>query len=130
MVLNLVHLIILNAINMIEIPSTITDEYMKDMISKTKEYCIVLLKEGPNCNMPGADKVVWEHGRRNFALYNSGLMPVVCPVSEEGNLSGMGIFTTAVDETKKIMDEDPAVKEGIFIYEVHQCRSFPGSALP
>jgi hypothetical protein len=42
----------------------------------------------------------------------------------------MGIFTTAVDETKKIMDEDPAVKEGIFIYEVHQCRSFPGSALP
>jgi len=28
------------------------------------------------------------------------------------------------------MDEDPAVKEGIFTYELHPCRSFPGDCLP
>ncbi len=55
---------------------------------------------------------------------------IVCPVSAEGNVSGMGIFTAGMDETKKIMDEDPAVKEGIFIYEIYPCRSFPGSSLP
>jgi hypothetical protein len=28
------------------------------------------------------------------------------------------------------MDEDPAVKEGIFAYELHASRSFPGDMLP
>jgi hypothetical protein len=28
------------------------------------------------------------------------------------------------------MDEDPAVKAGVFVYEVHPCRSFPGDSLP
>ena len=28
------------------------------------------------------------------------------------------------------MDQDPAVKEGIFLYEAHSCRSFIGDCLP
>ena len=28
------------------------------------------------------------------------------------------------------MDQDPVVKEGIFVYEAHPCRSFPGDCLP
>lgn len=28
------------------------------------------------------------------------------------------------------MDDDPAVKAGIFIYETHPCFSFPGDKLP
>ena len=28
------------------------------------------------------------------------------------------------------MDQDPAVREGIFVYEAHPCRSFPGDCLP
>jgi hypothetical protein len=28
------------------------------------------------------------------------------------------------------MDEDPGVKAGIFVYEVHACRGFPGDCLP
>jgi hypothetical protein len=34
------------------------------------------------------------------------------------------------DETKRMMDDDPGVKAGVFVYEVHACRSFPGDALP
>ena len=109
---------------------TITDEFMKEMISKTRNYCIVLLKHGPNRNMDGAGKIIWEHGRRNFALHMNGSMPIVCPVSDGSDLSGVGIFNTDADEVKIIMDEDPGVKEGIFIYEIHPCRSFPGSSLP
>jgi hypothetical protein len=115
---------------MIEIPETITDEFMKQMISKTKNYCIALLKRGPNWNMAGVEKIIWEHGRRNFALKMSGVMPIVCPVSDGSDLCGIGIFNNNADEIKIIMDEDPGVKEGIFIYEVHPCRSFPGSSLP
>jgi hypothetical protein len=28
------------------------------------------------------------------------------------------------------MNEDPAAKEGVFVYEIHACRSFPGDRLP
>jgi len=115
---------------MIEIPETITDEFMKEMISKTKNYCIVLLKHGPNWNMAGSEKIIWEHGRRNFALKISGVLPIVCPVLDDSDLSGVGIFNKDADELRIIMDQDPGVKEGIFIYEIHPCRSFPGSSLP
>jgi hypothetical protein len=58
------------------------------------------------------------------------LLSIVCPVTVEGNVNGLGIFNASVEETKKIMDEDPAVKAGIFEYELYPCRSFPGDCLP
>ena len=108
----------------------ITDEFMRQMISRTRNYCVVILKAGPNRNKPGVEKIIWEHGRRNFALRAEGLLSIVCPVSDGSNVSGVGIFNADIDEVKSIMDEDPAVKEGVFVYEIHACRSFPGDSLP
>ncbi len=110
--------------------TAITDEYMQQMISATKKYSLVILKTGPNCNMEDARKIIWEHGRRNFALRAEGLLPIVCPVTDGKNVHGIGIFNVSMDEVKKIMDEDPGVKEGIFLYEIYECRGFPGSSLP
>jgi len=108
----------------------ITDEYMKEMLTKTRHYTIVILKDGPNSNMPEVRKIIWEHGRRNFQLRRDRLMPVVFPISDEGNISGISVFNASIEEVRKIMDEDPAVKEGVFVYEIHDCRSFPGDCLP
>jgi hypothetical protein len=44
--------------------------------------------------------------------------------------SWIGIFDANLDEVKSIMDEDPGAKEGVFVYEIHACRSFPGDCLP
>ena len=110
--------------------TTITDEYMYEMFPKSREYTIVLLKEGPGANQPDVQKIIWEHGRRNFTLRADGILSVVCPVTEETGLSGLCIFNTTVDESRKIMNEDPAVQAGIFVYEVHPCRGFPGDRLP
>ena len=38
--------------------------------------------------------------------------------------------TPDMDEVRRIMDGDPGVQAGVFTYELHPCRSFPGSALP
>jgi len=76
------------------------------------------------------EKIIWEHGRRNFALRAQGVLSIVCPVFDESNVSGVRIFNADSDEVKSIMDEDPAVKEGVFVYEIHACRSFPGDSLP
>jgi hypothetical protein len=108
----------------------ITDEFMMQMISTTKNYSVVILKAGPKINSEEAKKIVWEHARRNFSLRADGLLPIVCPVSDESDVKGIGIFNADINETKKIMEDDPGVKEGIFTYEVHTCRSFPGDSLP
>ena len=108
----------------------ITDEFMTQMISRARNYSIVILKAGPNHSRPGAEKIIWEHARRNFLLRAQGLLPIVCPISDGSDLAGIGIFNANIEETKSIMEDDPGVKEGIFIYEVHPCRSFPGDCLP
>ncbi len=108
----------------------ITDDFMRGMIGTAKTYSIVILKAGPTKFEPGVEKIIWEHGRRNFALRAEGLLSIVCPVIDETDVRGVGIFNANVEETGKIMDEDPGVKAGIFVYELHSCRSFPGDCLP
>jgi hypothetical protein len=103
---------------------------MRQMISHTRDYCIVILKAGRNRNMPGIEKIIWEHVRRNFALRAAGKLCIVCPVSDGSDISGIGIFDAGIEETNEMMEGDPAVKEGIFVYEIHACRSFPGDSLP
>lgn len=109
---------------------TIADEFMRQMLPTAKAYSLMILKAGPNRNVHGVDKVLWEHGRRNFALRADGVLSIVCPVADGSDISGIGIFNATADETKAIMDEDPGVKAGVFVYEIHVCRSFPGDRLP
>jgi hypothetical protein len=57
-------------------------------------------------------------------------MAIVCPVPDSDDVCGIVIFNTGREETKRIMDDDPGVKAGVFVYELHACRGFPGDALP
>ena len=107
----------------------ITDDDMRAMIGQAKVYSLVVLKPGPNRGMDGVDQIVWEHGRRNFSLRADGVLSIVCPVRSD-TLAGIGIFDATIEETKVIMDGDPGVQAGVFVYEVHSCRSFPGDSLP
>ena len=107
----------------------ITDDFMTQMLFRARDYCIVILKAGPNHSRPGAEKIIWEHARRNFLLRARGLLPIVCPITYKSDLAGIGIFNADIDLAKSIMDQDPAVKEGIFVYEAHTCRGFPGDCL-
>jgi hypothetical protein len=108
----------------------ITDEYMREQLSRSRTYCFVLLRATPKRKEPGADKLVWEHGRRNFGLRQEGLLAIVCPATGEGDVRAVAIFNADVVTTKKIMDDDPAVAAGIFTYETYECRGFPGDKLP
>lgn len=107
----------------------ITDAYMKEMLQKTQSYTIIILFKTEKRKDLGADEIVLEHGRRNFELLRDGQLLIVCPINDSTNVSGIGIFSTNADETDKIMQQDPGVKAGIFTYEIHQTRSFPGTSL-
>lgn len=110
--------------------SAITDNYMMQMLATAKSYTVMTLKAGPNINHPDLKKIIWEHGRRNFELRAEGLLSVVCPVTEDAGIQGFGIFSTDTEATQKIMDADPAVMAGIFVYDVYPVKSFPGDSLP
>jgi hypothetical protein len=110
--------------------TTITDDFMQQMMARTKEYCIVILKAGPNLHKEGAMKTIREHARWNFALREEGVLSIVCPVADGSDVSGIGIFHAGIDRVRAIMDGDPGVRDGVFVYEVHPCRSFPGDCLP
>lgn len=109
---------------------TITDDDMRQMMTTTKPYSVVILKTGPQYSETDSRDIIWEHGRRNFELRARGLLSIVCPIRDGSGVTGIGVFNANVDETKKIMDEDPGVKAGVFVYEIHTSRSFPGDSLP
>ena len=108
----------------------ITDEFMRESLPKAKPFTIAFLKKTPKFLELDPSSIVWEHGRRNFSLRESGLMPIVCPIRDDAEYAGVCIFVVAADEAARIMDNDPGVRAGIFRYEIHETRSFPGSALP
>ena len=110
--------------------TTITDEFMKEMSATTKNYTAVILKKGPGFKMPDVYPIIWEHGRRNYALRADGILAIVCPILDNTEIAGIGIFNADVEQTKEIMDGDPAVIDGVLVYEVHPTRSFPGDNLP
>jgi hypothetical protein len=109
---------------------TISDEFMRQMLTTTRKYCVVILKVGPKRNQDGVEKIIWEHVRRNFELRAEGMLSIVCPIADESDVTGVGIFDADVEEVIKIMDEDPGVKAGAIVYEIHACSSFPGDSLP
>jgi hypothetical protein len=107
-----------------------TDEQMRARLAEAKPYTVVILKRGPNYHSEDARSVIWEHGRRNMELQGAGLLPIVCPVVDDTDVSGVGILTVDAAAAAEIMNEDPGVRAGVFSYDLHDVRSFPGSTLP
>ena len=54
----------------------------------------------------------------------------MCPIPDDEELAGIGIFNAGVDEVDALMAGDPAVRAGLLTYTLHTCRGFPGDALP
>ena len=109
--------------------AVITDEYFREIHSKLRDYTMVLIKSTPKRNDAGAEAIIFEHARKNFAIREDGLVSIVCPVFGDNDLSGMYIFNIPASEVQRIMDDDPAVKAGIFNYEIYPCKGFPGDSL-
>lgn len=108
----------------------ITDEHMRERLAAAASYTTVVLRTTSSFARPAVDSIVWEHGRRNMALAEVGIMPIVLPVGDDSGLAGIGVFAATPEDTRTIMDDDPGVRAGIFTYQAHPARGFPGSALP
>jgi hypothetical protein len=65
-----------------------------------------------------------------MSLVDAGLLAVVLPVTDDTALAGIGVFAATPDDVQTIMEDDPGVRAGIFTYDVHPVRGFPGAGLP
>lgn len=59
----------------------------------------------------------------------SGLLSIVCPAVDDGDLAGIGTFDLDETRTREVMDGDPAVQARVLISGVHVCPGFPLDAL-
>ena len=110
--------------------AVITDEFMREMRAKARVYSLVLLRQAARYDEPEAGAIIWEHGRRNHSLRAGGVLAIVCPIADNTEWAGIGIFDKTPEETARIMDEDPAVQANVLSYEVHPVHGFPGDSLP
>jgi hypothetical protein len=113
----------------------VTDEMLGDALRRIRPYTVYLLGAGPCYQQPGPARqspvadLILEHAKRNYALYLAGLMRIVCPIGDGSGTTGVGIFDADPDEVDNIMRQDPAVKAGLFTYEIHATQTFPESRL-
>ena len=108
----------------------ISDELMFARLSESQSYTLVILKRTPKLKRPEVDPIIWEHGRRQMAMQDAGLLAIVCPVRDESEQAGIAILTVTTDRATEIYREDPGVKAGILTFEVHPVGGFPGAMLP
>lgn len=108
----------------------ISDEFMRERLAATRPYTAVLLRATDKLVRPEVDATIWEHGRRNFALREHGVLAIVVPATDDSDWAGVAIFAAPPDDVRAIMDHDPGVTAGIFTYQAHPVLGFPGSALP
>jgi len=75
----------------LELPS-ISDDFMRQGLASTRAYTIAIVRKGPAYDPPNSDPLIWEHGRRNYALRAAGLLSIVCPIRDATDVAGIGIF--------------------------------------
>ncbi len=112
----------------------ITDAFIAQMRQHVRDYVAVILKltakYDPALGMDSEQgRIVWAHGKRNYQLRAAGIMPIVGPVFTPP-YAGLSIFAVPEAEVREIMADDPAVKAGLFTFDVVAWRSFPGDTLP
>lgn len=108
----------------------VSDETMRERLAQARSYTAMVLHLTEAFSRPAHDPLVWEHGRRNMALVEAGLLAVVLPCTDDSGIAGYGVFDADEDATRQMMDGDPGVRAGIFSYETHPVRGFPGARLP
>lgn len=108
---------------------------MRAQMAASRPYTLVFLKKGPVYELPDARSpeqkaIVWEHVRRNMRLKAQGKKALVGPLAGGGEIVGISVFTVPESEVTLLMEEDPGVRAGVFIYQIATWQEVPGSGLP
>jgi uncharacterized protein YciI len=94
----------------------------EELPSKMKQYWFVMLMRGPNRNQDSTTvaKIQEGHIANIVRMANEGKCIMAGPFGDDANWRGILILDVKdADEVKKEVEQDPAIKAGRLIYEVH-----------
>jgi uncharacterized protein YciI len=97
-----------------------------------KTYYLVFLKKGPNRNHDSltASKIQEQHIAHLDKMASEGKMDICGPLMDNQEIRGICIYNVATqEEATKLASEDPAVKAGRLVVEVHPFYSAKGATL-
>jgi uncharacterized protein YciI len=112
--------------------TTLSPEAIMARVSTGKPYVLLLLKAGRD-PMDNEDfqQLQMGHLQHLFGLEAEGKAHIFGPVTTEGDLKGIIIFSTASqDEASAWMQGDPLCDRGIFVYEMYDWFTIPGMGIP
>jgi hypothetical protein len=109
--------------------AVITDGFMREMRARAQGYPLVILRRAARYDDLETRAIIWDHRSRSHSLRTKNVLATVCPVADETEWSGIGIFDETPEETARIMGGDPAVQAGVLSYEDHPVRGYPGDSL-
>jgi len=91
--------------------------------SKLIQFHMALLKKGPKWTVtdePEKRKILHQHLINVLALLDSGKAVAAGPLGDDTDLAGIFILrASSGEEAKNWVDNDPAVKAGLFVAEMH-----------
>ncbi|HRO44061.1 MAG TPA: hypothetical protein PL009_14595 [Flavipsychrobacter sp.] len=94
-------------------------------------YILVVLKKGPRYHDDNAIEIIQsQHLPYVFKQREEGLVILTFRVMDDTELAAIAIYDTpSQHEVKEWMEEDPAVKANIFVYEIVSGVGMKGDAL-
>ncbi len=99
------------------------------MIAQKKEehpmvqFQMALLKKGPKWDATAKEKrgqILQQHFANVMSLLDTGKAAIAGPMADDTGLAGIFVFrASSAAEAAKWVDDDPAVKAGLFVSEMH-----------
>lgn len=100
------------------------DEKKSESKSEMTYYVLGLLRRGPNSGQGTAEesaKIQEGHMANIRKMAESGKLIVAGPMGDNGDLRGIFIFNAkSPDEVRDMVNEDPAIKSGRLVLELHR----------
>ncbi len=91
--------------------------------SRMVQFQMALLKKGPKWNETPAqqrNQIMQQHVASVVSMLESGKAAITGPFADDTALAGIFILrTSTADEAKTLVENDPAVKAGLFTAEMH-----------
>lgn len=103
---------------------------VQSVLAASRDYTVVVMRAGPNRVAPEASELVQQHGVRTLRLRKGGWVRMVIRVADDSPLACVEVFDLDLEQTRRVMASDPAVRAGVLLFEAHRVHGFPGDALP
>lgn len=105
--------------------------HILEQMANLKPYVLLLLYKGANYGTADAARIIQsEHLPYLFELRAQGIVLLSMPVLEDADVTAIAIYNSRnKEEVQPYVENDPAVRQGVFRYQLLSSIGMPGDVL-